>query len=545
MGSIETKLAAKRMNKILHRSGKKGPKPGDTSGEVKRIEGNIAYVRFQGSEIDTPVNISIACSVGDNVRVRVGDDHKAWTLGNASAPPTDDRVANVARRAATNAVDTATKAEEKAVEAEYNSESALSSAESAVAYSTEAKQIAGKTNQYFWHKESVDPGSEDETGAHITEVPQEEWEDPNSEHYHSGGNLLARSNGIAVRDGLTELASFGTTMRIGRENSTHFDVGNTGINAVDENGNTYFEVNYDPGSSSIGQSIINEYTYTIPEIALSPGDSFSRTIKNTLKGITDNSDIIVHSNNNFTSWSFLYGLTRSYSIKERVNCLAYASGTTIGIMNNEYHFTEGISDSYHFGAAFEYSYVSIHCIINLDCDMVYNAFTNQITTTFTVSQSSGTEGFHGRFIFPKIEFTAATLDTQMRLGNTFSIDSDGNEVISGAYRGALETITPSITASKGTLVSAGARRFGQVVQLWIQYRNTSSTASGANIFEGTLNTTDIRPAMSSSGVGYYGAHAMVGYITAAGAITIRNASSSAVSISSTGTSSVSLTYLVN
>ena len=215
MANIKAKQAAKKVAKMRNEIGKNKPKPKDTSGVVKRIEGNIAYVRFQGSEIDTPVNISIACSVGDNVRVRVGDDHKAWTLGNASAPPTDDRVANVARRAATDAVDTAAKAEEKAVEAEYNSESALSSAESAVAYSTEAKQIAGKTNQYFWHIESVDPGSEDETGAHITEVPQEEWEDPNSEHYHSGGNLLARSNGIAIRKGLNEIAYYSDTARIG------------------------------------------------------------------------------------------------------------------------------------------------------------------------------------------------------------------------------------------------------------------------------------------------------------------------------------------
>ena len=63
--------------------------------------------------------------------------------------------------------------------------------------------IAGNTNQYFWHTET---GAD--TGAHITEVPQEEWNDPNNPNYHSGGNLLARSNGIAVRDGLTELAQF-------------------------------------------------------------------------------------------------------------------------------------------------------------------------------------------------------------------------------------------------------------------------------------------------------------------------------------------------
>ena len=64
-----------------------------------------------------------------------------------------------------------------------------------------AKQIADDTAQYFWFTSS---GSD--TGAHISEKTQAEFiANP------SGGNLLARSNGIAVRDGLTELATFGAS----------------------------------------------------------------------------------------------------------------------------------------------------------------------------------------------------------------------------------------------------------------------------------------------------------------------------------------------
>ena len=63
-----------------------------------------------------------------------------------------------------------------------------------------ARQIAEDTNQYFWHTET---GTD--TGAHITEIPKDDFlEDPTN----GGGNLLARSNGVAVRDGLTELATF-------------------------------------------------------------------------------------------------------------------------------------------------------------------------------------------------------------------------------------------------------------------------------------------------------------------------------------------------
>ena len=85
-------------------------------------------------------------------------------------------------------------------------------------------KIAGNTNQYFWFTETgVD------TGAHITEVPQDEWLDSTSENYHSGGNLLARSNGIAIRSGLTELAQFGTEVNVGQETEAHVNITSDGL----------------------------------------------------------------------------------------------------------------------------------------------------------------------------------------------------------------------------------------------------------------------------------------------------------------------------
>lgn len=68
-----------------------------------------------------------------------------------------------------------------------------------------AQTLADSTNQHFWFTST---GTD--TGAHITEVTQEDFTDPTSASYQSGGNLLARSNGIAVRDGMTELAVFDT-----------------------------------------------------------------------------------------------------------------------------------------------------------------------------------------------------------------------------------------------------------------------------------------------------------------------------------------------
>lgn len=87
-----------------------------------------------------------------------------------------------------------------------------------------AQVIAGTTAQYFWFLEEI--GSVPEgvgTGAHITNLTKEEFlYNP----ANGGGNLLARSNGIAIRDGLTELAYFsGTAAQIGKSNSynSYFD----------------------------------------------------------------------------------------------------------------------------------------------------------------------------------------------------------------------------------------------------------------------------------------------------------------------------------
>lgn len=77
------------------------------------------------------------------------------------------------------------------------------------------KTISDITNQYFWFAESgvsQDVG----TGAHITQIPQDDFiADPEN----GGGNLLARSNGIALREGVHEL----TTLTQGGMEINSFD----------------------------------------------------------------------------------------------------------------------------------------------------------------------------------------------------------------------------------------------------------------------------------------------------------------------------------
>ena len=144
-----------------------------------------------------------------------------------------------------------------------------------------AARIASNTNQYFWHTST---GTD--TGAHITEIPQEEFlADPE----HGGGNLLARSNGIAVRDGLTELATFGANgSTIGETTKTHLELDFHSISGVNKEGNVFFfagdlreanglatiherfEPNYTDNTYSLYFSAVSLVSVTVDGTAISP-----------------------------------------------------------------------------------------------------------------------------------------------------------------------------------------------------------------------------------------------------------------------------------
>ena len=159
-------------------SARSRPAPYDAAAVVTRVDGSTVWVKLAGSDIETPIKRTIDAKAGDSVQVRVSGG-TAWISGNQTAPPTDDTLAKEAKQKAeenTRTLETTTQVLEG------------------------VQKIAGNTNQYFWHVQSGG-----DTGAHITEKPQDEFvADPNN----GGGNLLARSNGIAVRNGLAELATF-------------------------------------------------------------------------------------------------------------------------------------------------------------------------------------------------------------------------------------------------------------------------------------------------------------------------------------------------
>ena len=157
----------------------KNKSPGsDYTGTVTKVERGTAYVQLTGSEItDTPAVMSIDAKPGDRVRVRIRNG-KAWITGNDTAPPTND-----------------TKAIQNLQQTSGSHDKTINHMQKQV---DETAGIAANTNQYFWFTEE---GSD--TGAHITEKPRKEFlADPEN----GGGNLLARSNGIAMRVGMKEMS---------------------------------------------------------------------------------------------------------------------------------------------------------------------------------------------------------------------------------------------------------------------------------------------------------------------------------------------------
>lgn len=175
--------------------GKKKTSAYDTTAIVKRVEGNTAYVHIPGGVDETPVRLTVSAQAGDLVQVRVSGG-RAWVTGNSTAPPTDDTKAKEAIKSV-NIVQKSVAIVKETVE--------------------RVGRIAGNTAQYFWFTET---GTD--TGAHITEIPKDNFlADPE----HGGGNFLARSNGVAVRDGLEELATFGADgAQVGKSDDSNVQI---------------------------------------------------------------------------------------------------------------------------------------------------------------------------------------------------------------------------------------------------------------------------------------------------------------------------------
>ena len=148
------------------------PEPYDTTAEVTRVEGDVAWVHIPGGVDETPVQMSVNARIGDTVRVRVGGG-TAWLTGNDTAPPTDDK---------------------KAIEAQ-----------------TKAEEVS---DYVATHMEETD------AGLVITKDG-------------SGWKLLVASDGVDIIDpNGTSVANYGATARIGNSGDLHIEIDGDSIKMV-------------------------------------------------------------------------------------------------------------------------------------------------------------------------------------------------------------------------------------------------------------------------------------------------------------------------
>lgn len=179
----------------------KGTTPYDTTAKVLRVENGIAWVHIAGGVDETPVKMTIDAKAGDTVQVRVSGG-RAFLVGNATAPPTDDATANVANKRAVNADKKAGVAKQTAEEAQETADVADGKATEAKEIAEEAGEAVAEVAQHFWT---------DENGAHVTRIPQEDFvADP----ANGGGNTLIDSGGMKVRNGINVMADFGNNVEL-------------------------------------------------------------------------------------------------------------------------------------------------------------------------------------------------------------------------------------------------------------------------------------------------------------------------------------------
>lgn len=194
-----------------------------------------------------------------------------------------------------------------------------------------------ETVQRFWVTEEGE-----DAGAHITEVTKEEFEaDP------QGGNLLARSDGIHIRDGLTDVASFEADgVQVGKADAFHsvfddttlgFYDGDSKITSI-ENGMLHVFKNSDEicqlGADALG----------IKGMFMKASDEYGDGSGTSFQGIADayNSYSIAEAKMEANSGSYT-GNAHSFA-GLTANATKYASGSSFNTVSH-YLWVQGATDT--------------------------------------------------------------------------------------------------------------------------------------------------------------------------------------------------------
>lgn len=264
----------KELLKAIKSSDTKKTNPYDTSATVTRVENGVAYVHIPGGVDETPVKLTVNVQPGDEVQIRVGGG-QAWITGNETAPPTDDKVANVAAETAIDAAKTAAEAGNAAASAAQAADTAWHHADEAASAAESAQNslksvVAGAvtvekavsvmqtaleavvdydpstdtTKEYFWH---------DANGAHVLGTSGDYRNDIDS-------------TGMKIVDTSTEttVAEFGASARVGREEGAHLLMTDSSLKGEDADGERTFEITSVGASTPIERLYDAGFRITIP-----------------------------------------------------------------------------------------------------------------------------------------------------------------------------------------------------------------------------------------------------------------------------------------
>lgn len=223
---------------ILQEAGKNKTTPLDAQAEVRRVDGDTAWVHIAGGVDETPVRLTINARVGDKVQVRLSGG-RAWITGNASAPPTDDHLANTANTAAKTADATANQALQGANTAQNAADKAQSSANKAQNTATEAAKTA---DNYI---------SADSTGIMVSENKGATKETPSNA---TKNNVLITEKDVQIRNGQKKVSSYGDITIIGQEESNHMIISDDSIQAKNGDAES-FKITLTPDRPITGHGI--------------------------------------------------------------------------------------------------------------------------------------------------------------------------------------------------------------------------------------------------------------------------------------------------
>lgn len=204
----------------------------DTPATVLRVEDDTVWVHIDGGADETPVRKTINCEQGEIVQVRISNG-SAFLVGNASAPPTDDKTANVAHFVA--------------VEADAKATEAIKSVE-VISQTVERKVDSGDSNVSVLSSTMYQNTNGVNIFNDILAV--------GDSYAHIDGDSfdIKQASTAGTIDDINDeaLASFGQSVVLGKEDESHIEINDETIQIYSYDDNDFSMIYIDSNGIGVG-----------------------------------------------------------------------------------------------------------------------------------------------------------------------------------------------------------------------------------------------------------------------------------------------------